>query len=99
MLFLSCGAAAALERTQYGVEVARLSEAVWAELAVASRDADSAKPCDLLLLAPPNVTGELHMGHALSFSLADARARWMRMSGRPVLLLPGTDHAGIGTQV
>ncbi len=48
---------------------------------------------------PPNVTGRLHMGHAITTTLQDIMARYQRMRGRPVLWLPGTDHAGIATQV
>src|ERR671935_883598 len=47
---------------------------------------------------PPNVTGELHMGHALQLALADALVRWRRMQGYNVLFQPGYDHAGISTQ-
>lgn len=48
---------------------------------------------------PPNVTGKLHMGHALFVTLQDIMIRYQRMTGRPTLWLPGTDHAGIATQV
>lgn len=51
-----------------------------------------------IVIPPPNVTGELHMGHALNHTLQDVLARWRRMSGDSVLWLPGTDHAGIATQ-
>ncbi len=47
---------------------------------------------------PPNVTGALHMGHALNFTIQDTLIRWKRMQGFKTLLLPGTDHAGIATQ-
>ncbi|GAG11746.1 unnamed protein product, partial [marine sediment metagenome] len=47
----------------------------------------------------PKVTGELHLGHALTTSLEDIMTRWHRMRGEPTLWLPGTDHAGIATQV
>jgi valyl-tRNA synthetase len=47
---------------------------------------------------PPNVTGELHMGHALQLALADALVRWRRMLGFNTLFQPGYDHAGISTQ-
>src|SRR6266852_4457345 len=52
-----------------------------------------------LVIPPPNVTGSLHMGHMLEHTLIDAMARWKRMRGFNVLWLPGTDHAGIATQV
>ncbi len=51
-----------------------------------------------IVIPPPNVTGSLHMGHALNATLQDTLTRWMRMKGRKALWLPGTDHAGIATQ-
>jgi valyl-tRNA synthetase len=51
-----------------------------------------------MVIPPPNVTGDLHIGHALNHTLQDVLARWRRMSGDRVLWLPGTDHAGISTQ-
>ncbi|HMK55130.1 MAG TPA: valine--tRNA ligase [Dissulfurispiraceae bacterium] len=51
-----------------------------------------------IVIPPPNVTGSLHMGHALNATLQDVLARWNRLRGRKVLWLPGTDHAGIATQ-
>ena len=62
------------------------------------------KPADkdgkpfVIVMPPPNVTGILHMGHALNNSLQDTLTRYYRMTGRPTLWLPGTDHAGIATQ-
>lgn len=53
----------------------------------------------VLPMPPPNVTGRLHMGHAIFVALQDVLARFHRMRGRPVLWLPGTDHAGIATQL
>ena len=52
----------------------------------------------VIIMPPPNITGELHLGHALQFSILDALIRWRRMTGAPTLWLPGTDHAGIATQ-
>ncbi|WP_338453686.1 Valine--tRNA ligase [Candidatus Bealeia paramacronuclearis] len=52
-----------------------------------------------LMMPPPNVTGRLHIGHALTFSLQDFLVRYYRMKGRDVLYQPGTDHAGIATQM
>ena len=51
------------------------------------------------MIPPPNVTGSLHMGHALTFTVQDTLIRWRRMQGRDVLWQPGTDHAGIATQM
>ena len=52
-----------------------------------------------IIMPPPNVTGELHLGHALTATLEDIMTRWHRMLGDPSLWLPGVDHAGIATQV
>ena len=60
---------------------------------------DRSKQPFTVIMPPPNVTGELHMGHALTIALEDMMARWHRMLGDPTLYLPGTDHAGIATQV
>src|SRR3989442_14484360 len=53
----------------------------------------------VMVIPPPNITGSLHMGHALNSTLQDILARYHRMNGRPTLWVPGTDHAGIATQV
>ena len=58
-------------------------------------DADSEKPRFSIVIPPPNVTGSLHMGHALQHTLHDILVRWKRMSGFNTLWLPGTDHASI----
>ncbi len=52
-----------------------------------------------IMIPPPNVTGSLHIGHALTMTLQDALIRWRRMQGRDALWQPGTDHAGIATQM
>ncbi len=52
-----------------------------------------------IVIPPPNVTGALHMGHALDCTIQDLLTRWQRMLGREALWLPGTDHAGIATQI
>ena len=52
-----------------------------------------------IIMPPPNVTGELHMGHALTATVEDAMTRWHRMKGDPTLWLPGVDHASIAAQV
>ena len=51
-----------------------------------------------IVIPPPNVTGSLHMGHALNNTLQDILIRYHRMNGYNTLLMPGTDHAGIATQ-
>src|SRR5919205_3355725 len=52
-----------------------------------------------ILLPPPNVTGRMHMGHMLEHSETDVYVRWKRMRGFTALWVPGTDHAGIATQM
>ncbi|MDO3376704.1 valine--tRNA ligase [Geoalkalibacter halelectricus] len=59
---------------------------------------NSPKPHYSIVIPPPNVTGVLHMGHALNNTLQDILVRWKRMTGHEVLWMPGTDHAGIATQ-
>jgi valyl-tRNA synthetase len=59
---------------------------------------DSDKPPFVIVIPPPNVTGALHIGHALTNAVQDTIVRWKRMSGYNVLWVPGTDHAGIATQ-
>ena len=56
-------------------------------------------PAFCIVIPPPNVTGSLHVGHALNNTLQDALARFERMRGKDVLWQPGTDHAGIATQL
>ena len=51
-----------------------------------------------IVIPPPNVTGILHMGHALNNTIQDILVRWQRMRGRNAIWVPGTDHAGIATQ-
>jgi len=84
-------------------------EARWAEYWVAEKlfsvktpepgSPEASKPIFTLLLPPPNVTGRLHMGHMLNQTEMDIIIRWRRMRGFTTLWLPGTDHAGIATQM
>jgi valyl-tRNA synthetase len=62
-------------------------------------DAKSDKPAYCIVIPPPNVTGELHLGHAFQHTIMDALTRRRRMQGYETLWLPGMDHAGIGTQI
>ena len=57
------------------------------------------RPAYSIVIPPPNVTGMLHMGHVLNNTIQDILSRKARMDGKEVLWLPGTDHAGIATQV
>ena len=59
---------------------------------------DRAKAPFCIIMPPPNVTGELHVGHALTDTVEDILIRWHRMLGDPTLWVPGVDHAGIATQ-
>ena len=60
---------------------------------------DDSKQCFVISMPPPNVTGRLHMGHAMFVALEDIMTRFARMRGQNALWLPGTDHAGIATQM
>ncbi|HEV7505366.1 MAG TPA: valine--tRNA ligase [Thermoanaerobaculia bacterium] len=71
----------------------------WAEKEYFRAEAPSAKPPFCIMIPPPNVTGKLHVGHALQSTLQDLLTRWRRMQGYNALWLPGTDHAGIATQL
>ncbi|MFC9555430.1 valine--tRNA ligase [Rhodococcus sp. NPDC056960] len=70
----------------------------WVDAGYFRADPRSPKPGYSIVLPPPNVTGSLHMGHALDHTLMDALSRRKRMQGYEVLWLPGMDHAGIATQ-
>lgn len=70
----------------------------WEDNKYFKADATSKKPPYSIVIPPPNVTGVLHMGHALDGTLQDILTRYHRMSGYEALWLPGTDHAGIATQ-
>jgi valyl-tRNA synthetase len=74
-------------------------ENLFAQSAPDSASATPAGESFTILLPPPNVTGRLHMGHMLNQAEMDILTRWRRMSGRRALWLPGTDHAGIATQM
>jgi valyl-tRNA synthetase len=70
----------------------------WEEEGLYAADPDPARESWVYAFPPPNVTGNLHLGHALQLSLGDALARWKRMQGLNVLVQAGYDHAGISTQ-
>jgi valyl-tRNA synthetase len=71
----------------------------WMEHGYFTPKIDRKKKPFVIIMPPPNVTGELHLGHALTATLEDIMIRWHRMKGEPALWLPGVDHAGIATQV
>ena len=70
----------------------------WEDAGIFVAQPDSGKAPFCMVIPPPNVTGQLHAGHVLVYTLHDVVARWRRMVGRDVLWLPGMDHAGIATQ-
>ncbi|MBI4285922.1 MAG: valine--tRNA ligase [Chloroflexi bacterium] len=71
----------------------------WLEKGYFHAGIDPAKKPFVIIMPPPNVTGELHLGHALTATLEDIMVRWHRMKGEAALWLPGVDHAGIAAQV
>jgi len=71
---------------------------IWEENGYFSSEINADGEPFCIVMPPPNVTGQLHMGHALDQTLQDVLTRWRRMQGRRTLWLPGTDHAGIATQ-
>jgi valyl-tRNA synthetase len=71
----------------------------WEERGYFAPSGDSGKPPYCIMIPPPNVTGSLHMGHAFQDTLMDALTRFHRMRGHNTLWQPGTDHAGIATQM
>ncbi len=79
------------------IEARRYPE--WEQAGAFRAHPGSAKPPYCIVIPPPNVTGSLHMGHALDNTLQDVLIRWRRMKGDDVLWQPGTDHAGIATQM
>jgi valyl-tRNA synthetase len=70
----------------------------WLEQGYFTPQIDHSRKPFVLIMPPPNITGELHLGHALTATLEDALARYHRMRGEPTLWLPGVDHAGIAGQ-
>ena len=71
----------------------------WEKARAFHADADSVKEPFTIVIPPPNITGKLHMGHALDETLQDILIRYKRMQGYNALWLPGTDHAAISTEV
>jgi len=71
----------------------------WLEKGYFKPKIDPKKKPFVIIMPPPNVTGELHIGHALTAILEDIMTRWHRMKGEPTLWLPGVDHSGIAAQV
>ena len=88
-----------LDKTFRPAEVEARHYALWEASGAFDCHPDSNAEPFCIMMPPPNVTGSLHMGHALNHTLQDVLARFERMRGRDVLWQPGTDHAGIATQM
>ena len=73
--------------------------AEWCEKGYFTPDKNNNNPSFSIVIPPPNVTGQLHMGHALDETLQDILVRYKRMQGFDTVWIPGTDHAGIATQI
>ena len=72
---------------------------MWEEKGAFNADVDPDRKPFTIVMPPPNITGQLHMGHALDQTLQDILTRWKRMQGYSALWLPGSDHASIATEV
>src|SRR5712691_9075256 len=90
---------AMLDKTYQPAAMEGRRYAVWERSGGFAADPDSNKTPFTIMMPPPNVTGSLHIGHALNFTLQDVLVRYQRMRGRDVLWQPGTDHAGIATEI
>src|SRR5882672_9069035 len=88
-----------LEKTFHPAEVEARLYTQWEDSGAFRAGAKPGVPGFSIVIPPPNVTGSLHIGHALNNTLQDALARFERMRGKNVLWQPGTDHAGIATQL
>ncbi|MBW1989078.1 MAG: valine--tRNA ligase [Deltaproteobacteria bacterium] len=87
-----------LSKTYEPAEAEARWYAFWEREGLFSGDPEPGKPPYSIVIPPPNVTGKLHMGHALNVTLQDILCRYRRQKGDNVLWVPGTDHAGIATQ-
>ncbi len=88
-----------LDKTYRPREVEAKHYASWEATGAFAAGRDPSRHPFTIMMPPPNVTGSLHMGHALNFTLQDILIRYARMKGRDSLWQPGTDHAGIATQM
>ena len=88
-----------LEKTFNSAEAEARLYPEWEQSGVFAAKPDSNQQHFTVMMPPPNVTGSLHMGHALNMTLQDIRTRYNRMKGKDALWMPGTDHAGIATQM
>ena len=92
------GASSQMPRAYNAADVERRIYQEWMDKDYFHALPQSGRQPYVIIMPPPNVTGELHLGHALEKALEDALIRYRRMTGVPTLWLPGTDHAGIATQ-
>jgi len=88
-----------LEKTYAPGEVEARHYKLWEQQGAFAAGRRAGAPPYTIMMPPPNVTGSLHMGHALTFTLQDVLIRFYRLRGRDALWQPGTDHAGIATQM
>src|SRR5690242_6895371 len=88
-----------LDKNFHPAEVQGPIYEAWEKSGAFASESESNKLPYTIMMPPPNVTGSLHMGHALTFTLQDILIRYQRMRGRDALWQPGTDHAGIATQM
>jgi valyl-tRNA synthetase len=88
-----------LDKTYQPAAMEARRYALWERSGAFGADPGSGKSPFTIMMPPPNVTGSLHMGHALTFTLQDVLVRYQRMRTRDVLWQPGTDHAGIATEI
>jgi len=88
-----------LDKTYQPAAVEGRCYAGWERSGGFAAELDSQRRPYTIMMPPPNVTGSLHIGHALNFTLQDVLVRYQRMRGRDVLWQPGTDHAGIATEI
>ena len=89
---------AELDKAYEHQQVEQRLYAWWERCGLFAPRPDAPKPPFVITIPPPNVTGELHLGHAMFVTIEDILTRWRRMQGHQTLWLPGTDHAGIATQ-
>ncbi|QXM07448.1 valine--tRNA ligase [Crassaminicella indica] len=88
-----------LDKTYNPQEFEKRIYDTWMEKGYFKAEVNPEKDSYTIVLPPPNITGQLHMGHALDHTLQDILIRWKRMQGYEALWLPGTDHASIATEV
>src|SRR5256885_2203266 len=94
----AASADSAPDKTYRPAEIEAKHSALWESAGAFRCGRTNGKPYTIVI-PPPNVTGSLHMGHALNNTLQDILVRYHRMKGRDTLWQPGTDHAGIATQM